>query len=102
MSIFKTHPELTLDDGNVEGLYRIQTVSGRVIFAGHFDDRQDAERFVSCWNACRKIAFPAAHIEASEEYGKRTEQLRKDAWATAVSLQTEVDQLRASMPENAE
>lgn len=101
MTIFKPHPEIMIEDGNVEGLYRIQTMSGRVIFTGHFADLQDAERFVSCWNACRKIAFPAAHIEASEEYGKRTEQLRKDAWATAVALQAEVDQLRASIPENA-
>jgi hypothetical protein len=97
MSAFLGYPELFLEQGAVEGLYRIQTRSGRVIFAGHFDDPQDAERLLICWNACRKIFAPAAHLQASDEHCEKVERLRKEAWSLAGSLQAELDQLKASM-----
>lgn len=96
MSAFTGYPELFLEVGAVEGLYRIQTRSGRVIFAGHFDDQQDAERMLICWNALRKIFAPAAHIQASDDHCRRLEQLRKEAWSLAEVLQAELDQLKAS------
>lgn len=96
MSTFKAYPEVCVVDGSVEGLYRIETNTGRVIVGSHFKHRQDAERFAICWNACRKVAFPEAHVAALEDYAKRVEQLRKDAWARAQELEAEVTQLRAS------
>lgn len=81
MTAFKPFPELTLEDGNDDGLYRVQRLNGHVIIAGHFANRSLAERLVDCWNACRKLYSPAAHIEATDDYVKRLEQLRKDALA---------------------
>jgi len=96
MSVFKFYPEVSVVDGSVDGLFRIETNSGRVMVGAHFKHRLDAERFANRWNACRKVAFPEAHIMALEDYAKRVEQLRKDAWARVQELETELAQMRAS------
>lgn len=56
---------------------------------------EGCERLAACWNACRKLYNPAGHIEATDEYVKRLEQLRKDAWARAEALQAQVDAIAA-------
>lgn len=81
MSAFLGYPELFLEHGAVESLYRLQTKSGRVIVGAHFADQQEAERLIVCWNACRKIFAPSAHIQATDDYVERLEKLRKEAWA---------------------
>lgn len=83
MSAFSSYPELFLEQGATDGLWRLQTKSGRVIVAAYFSDQQDAERLLTCWNALRKIAFPLAHLDATEEYVKRLEQLRRESVAMA-------------------
>lgn len=45
------------------------------------------ERLVECANALRKVFFPEAHVEATDEYVKRLEALRKAAWARAEELE---------------
>lgn len=97
MSAFKPYPEVSVQDGAVEGLYRIVTNGDRVVVGAHFAHKQDAERFAACWNACRKLAFPEVHITASADHNTRLEQLRKDAWARVQELEAEISQLRASM-----
>lgn len=98
MSTFKSYPELVIDETILpeDGVVRVLTKSGKDFLITPDCSIENVERFVACWNACRKIAFPAAHIEASEEYVQRLELLRKEAWARAEVLQAEVDQLRAS------
>jgi hypothetical protein len=54
---------------------------------------EGCERLAACWNACRKLYAPGNHIEATDEYVKRLEQLRKDAWARAERLQARPDAL---------
>jgi len=87
MTIFKPYPEISVQAGNVEGLYRLQTVSGRVITTGYFKDEGEAVRLVSCWNAVRKIAEPENHIPATDDYVNRLEGLRKEAWARVQELE---------------
>lgn len=93
---FKPYPELVLDTSD-EGVTRLATKGGTDVMTAIDVRPEDMERFLVCWNACRKIAFPAAHIEASDEYAMRTERLRKEAWSLASALQAELDQLKASM-----
>lgn len=83
MSAFKGYPELLVADGQDDGLYRIETTRGAVVIAGKFRSRDEAQRLVDCWNAVRHIAFPLAHIPATEEYVTRLETLRKEAVARA-------------------
>lgn len=47
------------------------------------------ERLVECWNALRKIAFPEAHVTATDEYCERLEGLRKEAWARVRELEAQ-------------
>lgn len=81
MNTFKGYPEINLVEGQAEGLHRIETNSGKVVIAGHFDNPELGQRLVDCWNACRKIFAPAAHIEATDDYVTRLEGLRKEAVA---------------------
>jgi hypothetical protein len=81
MSAFKGHPELKVAEGQVDGLFRLETGKGVVLASGVFRSREEAERFAECWNGLRKIAFPQAHLEATEEYVVRLERLRKEAVA---------------------
>lgn len=83
MPAFRTFPELLVAEGQVDGLYRIETAKGVVIISGHFRSREDAQRLADCWNSVRHIAFPLAHIPATEEYVTRLETLRKEALARA-------------------
>lgn len=94
MSGFKPFAELVVREPVVCGPFHVQTKGGEVIAS--VTQEEDAVRIVSCWNACRKIFAPAAHIEAIEDRIERVEHLRKEAWATAQALQAELDQLRAS------
>ena len=51
---------------------------------------EGCERLAACWNACRKLYSPAAHITASDERNDRLEVLRKAAWARATELEAEL------------
>lgn len=42
---------------------------------------EGCERVAEIWNALRHVAFPENHLNATEDYVKRLEQLRKDAVA---------------------
>jgi hypothetical protein len=88
MTTFKPYPELTLS--TEDGVTRITTKGGEdVLGAGRPEDLQ---RFVDCWNACRKLYAPAAHIEATDAQVHKLENLRKEAWSMAAALQAEIDQ----------
>lgn len=86
MSKFKAFSVLYLEEGQVDGLHRIVNGRGEVVIAGAFRSAEEAQRLVDCWNACRKVYSPAAHIEATNEYVERIEKLRKEAWSRAVEL----------------
>lgn len=90
MSIFKGYPEINFVDGQADGLHRIETNTGKVIIAGHFDNPELGQRLVDCWNAVRKIFAPAAHIEATDDYTARLERLRKEAVARTEQLEAAV------------
>ncbi len=83
MTTFKSFPEVFVAEGQADGLYRIETARGSVIISGTFRSKDDAQRLADCWNAVRHVAFPLAHLPATEEYVKRLENLRKDAVARA-------------------
>lgn len=83
MTVFKGYPELSVEAGQIDGLYRIVNSRGEVIIAGTFASAEDAQRLVDCWNACRKLYSPGAHIVATDEYVTRLETLRKEAVARA-------------------
>ncbi|MCB5205038.1 hypothetical protein LH464_21465 [Neorhizobium sp. T786] len=83
MTEWKNYPEVTLDMSSDFSAARIMTKSGDVLIYDTSCDTDTLERSVVCWNACRKIAFPDAHITAQDDYCKRLEQLRKDAVAMA-------------------
>jgi hypothetical protein len=89
MSKFKPFPELVIipqEDGDVS-VGTIRTAAGDDFMTVVVQrSPEDTQRFVDCWNACRKIAFPAAHIAATDETVQRLEGLRKEAWARAVEL----------------
>lgn len=97
MTIFKPYPEVCAVAGQIDGIWRIETNTGRVLASGHFQSKLEAERFAECWNACRKLAFPSAHIEAVDDRVKRLEQLRKEAWARAQELEAQISHLRSSV-----
>lgn len=86
MSVFKGYPEINFVEGQADGLHRIETNTGKVIIAGHFDNPELGQRLVDCWNAVRKIFAPAAHIEATDDYVDRLEKLRKEAVARIEQL----------------
>jgi len=95
MSTFKPRAEIRVVDSDVEGLLRIEGVSGGLLFVAQFASREDAERVVICWNACRSIAFPPAHINGLQDRVERLEKLRRDAWERAQELEAELAQLRS-------
>lgn len=65
---------------------RIVDGRGNVLVMDVNMDTAILERFVECWNACRKLYAPAGHIQATDEYVARLEGLRKAAWARAEEL----------------
>lgn len=93
MSAFSGYPELCIDEA--DGQMIICFKSGRVVASGSMDSREDIERLVTCWNACRKIFAPAAHLEATDAQVHKLENLRKEAWSTAAELQAEIDRLKS-------
>jgi hypothetical protein len=48
------------------------------------------ERLVACANALSEVWFPENHVKATDEYVKRLEQLRKDAWARVQELEAKL------------
>lgn len=92
MNSFKAYPELVVDQtvAPEDGFVRVMTASGKDFMTTVDGSKGTIERFVECWNACRKIAFPDAHIKASDEYAARTEQLRKEAWARVQELEANI------------
>ena len=84
--IFKSYPEARVEDGMIDGIFTIRT-SRHVIAHGMFKSREDAQRIADCWNACRHLYSPAAHIEATDEYVKRLEGLRKEAVSRVAELE---------------
>lgn len=86
MSAFKSYPEATVVPGMIDGIYTIRTAK-RIIAHGMFASREDADRLAECWNACRHLYAPAAHISATDEYVERLEGLRKQAVARIAELE---------------
>lgn len=100
MSAFKPYPELAIDMRD-DGVARvIATNAGTDVLVVLEGDPATLERMVECWNALRKIAFPAAHISATDEYCERVERLRKEAWARVQELEANLitNSLRCSSP----
>jgi hypothetical protein len=59
---------------------------------------EGCERLAACWNACRKLYNPANHIEATDEYVKRLETLRRDAWARAQEAEAKLASIATPTP----
>lgn len=77
MASFKPYKELSvLKPETDQGVFKLVTSSGHVYAEVHAEE--DAYRLVDCWNACRKLYSPEAHITATDEYVLRLEGLRKD------------------------
>lgn len=77
MSAFKPYKELSvLKPETDHGMFKLVNSSGHVY--AEVPAEEDAYRFVDCWNACRKLFSPEAHITATDEYILRLEGLRKD------------------------
>lgn len=74
---FKPFPELVLSEGPV-------------ITMKNGDADIDMQRMVDCWNACRKLHNPAAHIAETDAYIARLEELRKEAWARAEAAEAKL------------
>lgn len=89
MSAFKPYPEVSLEISDESSAMRIVDSKGETLVTDTTCDTATLERFVACWNACRKLYNPANHIEATDEYVKRLEQLRKEAWARAQELEAQ-------------
>jgi hypothetical protein len=86
---FKPFKELTvLKPVSADGNYKLITSGGNVY--AEVPSEEDAYRFADCWNALRKVAFPEAHINASEEYIGRLERLRKDAVSRSQELEAHI------------
>lgn len=85
MTSFKPFREITIVDAgeDMDGKPAIQYANGDEFV---MTDVASIQRLVDCWNACRKIAFPVAHIGATDETVQRLEGLRRAAWARAVEL----------------
>lgn len=81
MSAFKPLPEIVIDDMGAEyGVYRLMTKGGDDIFTiSDCRNPDEVQRLVDCWNACRKLYSPAAHIAETDAYVARLEALRKEA-----------------------
>lgn len=77
---FKAFPELSIEDRDDESCVRIVDSKGETLVMDVNGDMAVLQRLVDCWNACRKLYNPAAHIEESEAYTKRVEGLRRAAW----------------------
>lgn len=86
MSAFKPYRELTTEPP-VEGFEQIKIVDAAGSVYATAENQEIADRMVICWNACRKLYSPSAHIEESEAYIKRLETLRKEAVARAEELE---------------
>jgi hypothetical protein len=91
MSAFKPYPEVSLEVSDESSAMRIVNSKGETLVTDTTCDTATLERIVDCWNACRKLYSPANHIEATDEYVKRLETLRRDAWARAETLQAQID-----------
>ncbi len=85
MAAFKPYRELKVEPP-VEGFEEAKIVDAFGFVYATAATNEIAERMVACWNACRKLYSPAAHIEESEAYIKRLETLRKEAVARADEL----------------
>lgn len=100
MSGFKPYPEVSLEIDEDSSAMRIADSNGETLVTDIRGDAATLERFVACWNACRKLYAPANHIEITEEYVKRLEWLRKDAWAMAQEAEAKLAAaLASSQPE---
>lgn len=86
--IFKPYAEARVEAGMIDGMFTIRTAR-HVISHGMFKSEEDAQRLADCWNACRHLYSPSAHIEATDDYVKRLEGLRKDAVARVAELEGE-------------
>lgn len=78
---FKPFPEVELVMSEESSAMTIQTKRGDPIVIDTNCDTDALERMVECWNACRHLYSPAAHITETEAYVKRVEGLRKEAVA---------------------
>lgn len=59
-------------------------------------ERNGMKRLLECANAITdNVWHPENHVSTLEEYAKRLEQLRKDAWARAQQAEAELARLQA-------
>lgn len=96
MSAFRPYPEVSLEISDESSAMRIVDSKGETLVTDTTCDAVTLERFVACWNACRKLYAPANHIEATDEYVKRLETLRKDAWARAQEAEAKLAALTSN------
>lgn len=92
---FKPYPELFLRCHPDSSAMMIETKDGMTVVCDENCDEDSLQRLVDCWNACRHIHSPAAHIAATDDYISRLETLRKEAMAR-------VAELEATLPGGAE
>lgn len=76
--------EIVIRTNREEELIRVRT----------YRSEDEIARLVDCWNACRKIAFPDAHLKATDEYTERLEALRVEAWARAEQLEAALSKVK--------
>lgn len=84
---FKSYPEVELVSDPDSSAMSIKDARGNTLVIDSNCDTAALERLVECWNACRHLYSPSAHIEATDEYVKRLEGLRKDAVARVTELE---------------
>jgi hypothetical protein len=85
MSAFQPFPKLSVDIRE-DGVARIVSSKGDDVLIVLEGDRAVLDRMVECWNALRSIYQPENHLAATEDYVKRLEVLRKEAWARVREL----------------
>lgn len=87
MITFRPFPEIKLDSIHPDtGEIVVSKANGTPFFATvEYNSEDDIKRLVDCWNACRKLYSPAAHIAETDAYVMRLETLRKEAWARVKS-----------------
>lgn len=90
MSAFKPFPELVVIEDPEDGIISIRTKSDDdVLTVIVHRSPADVHRLVDCWNACRKLYSPSAHIAETDAYVERLEKLRKEAVARAEATERE-------------
>lgn len=72
---FKPYPVLEIMDD--DGMTAIQVVDskGNLFLMDVNNDTKSIQRMVDCWNACRNLYSPAAHIAETDAYIERLKKI---------------------------